>query len=137
MKRTSDDEQFAEEFGRQLKIHYDRATKRGGGESALSDEQFAATLDVTRPALKKYLSGSATPTLRVVVLAFLRYGVSASYFGMPLFGKARRKASGSPEVAQLVLPFSVYGLNTNTIQAKIEPKGTNRFEIRVDVQKAG
>lgn len=38
---------------------------------------------------------------------------------------------------QLVLPFSIQGLNTSMIQAKVEPKGVNRFEIRVDVEKAG
>jgi hypothetical protein len=137
MKRTPDDEAFAAEFGRELKPHYDRATQKGIDGPELSDEQFAATLDVTRPALKKYLKGAATPTLRVVVLAFLRYGVNVAYFRMPLFGKRGRKERPTPTAAQLVLPFSVQGLNTATIQAKVEPKGVNRFEMRIDIQKAG
>jgi transcriptional regulator with XRE-family HTH domain len=137
MKRTPDDEAFSAEFGRELKRHYDRATQKGGDSPALSDEQFAATLDVTRPALMKYLKGAAMPTLRVVVLAFLRYGVNVAYFRMPLFGKRGRKDSPTPTSVQLVLPFSVQGLNTATIQTKVEPKGVNRFEIRVDIQKAG
>jgi hypothetical protein len=137
MKRTHDDEAFSAEFGRELKRHYDRATQKGGDNPGLSDEQFAATLDVTRPALMKYLKGAAMPTLRVVVLAFLRYGVNVAYFRMPLFGKRGRKDSPIPTTAQLVLPFSVQGLNTATIQTKVEPKGVNRFEIRVDIQKVG
>ena len=135
MKRTPEDESFAVEFGRQLKPHYDLATRKGADGPQLSDDQFAATLDVTRPALKKYLNGAATPTLRVVVLAFLRYGVNATYFGTHLFGKRRSKEPSSSGLAQLVLPFSVQGLNTTTIQTRIEAKGVNCFEIRVDVQK--
>jgi transcriptional regulator with XRE-family HTH domain len=137
MKRTPDDEAFAAEFGRELKRHYDRATQKGDDIPRLSDEQFAATLDVTRPALMKYLKGGTMPTLRVVVLAFLRYGVNVAYFQIPLFKKKGRKDSASPTMAQLVLPFSVQGLNTATIQTKVEPKGVNSFEIRVDIQKAG
>jgi transcriptional regulator with XRE-family HTH domain len=137
MKRTPDDDVFAAEFGRELKRHYDRATKKEDDSPRLTDEQFAATLDVTRPALMKYLKGGATPTLRVVVLAFLRYGVNVSYTRMPLFGKRVRKVSTNSRVAQLVLPFSVRGLNAGTIQTKVEPKGVNSFEIWVDIQKAG
>ena len=137
MKRTPDDETFAAEFGRELKKHYDLATQKGGEIPGLSDEQFAATLDVTRPALMKYLKGATMPTLRVVVIAFLRYGINVAYFRMPLFGKRGRKGSPIPTAAQLVLPFSVQGLNISTIQTKVEPKGVNRFEIRVDIQKAG
>lgn len=137
MKRTSEDEAFASEFGRELKLHYDRATEKGVGGPELSDEQFAATLDVTRPALKKYLAGGTMPALRVVVLAFLRYGVNVAYFGTPLFGRRRAKHSPPIALAQLVLPFSVQGLNTASIQTKIEPRGVNRFEIRVNVRKAG
>jgi hypothetical protein len=135
MKRTPEDEAFAVEFGEQLKLHYDRATQKRADGPRLSDDQFAATLDVTRPALKKYLNGAATPTIRVVVLAFLRYGVNATYFGTHLFGKKRSKEASPSGLAQLVLPFSVQGLNTTTIQTKIEPKGVNCFEIRVDIQK--
>jgi transcriptional regulator with XRE-family HTH domain len=136
MKRTAEDESFAAEFGRELKGHYDRLTEPDRQGRRMSDEQFAAALDVTRPALKKYLNGTAMPTLRVIVLAFVRYGVNIPYFGTPLFGKKRPKGI-VPARAQLVLPFSVQGLNTAVIQTRIENKGANRFEVRVDVGKAG
>jgi transcriptional regulator with XRE-family HTH domain len=137
VKRTSDDERFGVEFGRELKVHYIRATEKGVGGPELSDEDFAATLDVTRPALRKYLNGAAMPTLRVIVLAFLRYGINVPYFGTSLFGGKRPKRQVSSAPTQLVLPFSVQGLNASTIHTKIEPRGLNRFEIRVNIRRAG
>jgi transcriptional regulator with XRE-family HTH domain len=137
MKRTLDDASFAAAFGRELKRHYDDATKPGTGGPELSDEQFAATLDVTRPALRKYLNGSAMPALRVVVLAFQRYKINVPYFGTPLFGKSTKAGVIGSAMTQLVLPFSVQGLNTETIEAKIEAKGENRFELRVNVRRVG
>lgn len=128
---------FAAEFGRELKRHYDLATRRTGGKPELSDEQFAATLDVTRPALKKYLCGAAMPAVRVVVLAFLKYGINVAYFGTPLFDQKRRKRTGASATTQLVLPFSIQGVNSAAIQTKIESMGQNRFELRVNVQRAG
>ncbi len=91
MKRTLEDEAFAVEFGRELKEHYDRATRHGADAPGMTDEQFAASLDVKRAALMKYLKGAAMPSLRVVVLAFLRYGVKVPYFRTPLFGNRGRK----------------------------------------------
>jgi transcriptional regulator with XRE-family HTH domain len=137
MKRTPEDEAFAADFGRELKSHYDRATQSGADGPGMTDEQFASSLDVSRAALMKYLEGSSMPALRVVVLAFLRYGVNVSYFQTALFGKRGRKGPRPTTAAQLVLPFSVQGLNTTTIQAKVEPKGVNRFEMRIDIRKAG
>lgn len=135
MKRTPEDEAFAVAFGRELKGHYDRATQPNSDGTRVTDEQFAASIDVTRAALGKYLKGTAMPTLRVVVLAFLRYGVKVSYLRTPLFNNKGSKQPSTAD-AQLVLPFSVQGLNTSAIQARVEPKGVNRFEIRVDIQKA-
>jgi transcriptional regulator with XRE-family HTH domain len=137
MKRTPEDEAFAVDFGRELKEHYDRATRPGVDGPGMTDEQFAASLDVKRAALTKYLKGAAMPTLRVVVFAFLRYGVKVPYLRTPLFGNRGRKQPLVSAPAQLVLPFSVQGLNTSTIQARVEAKGVNRFELRVDLQKAG
>lgn len=128
---------FASEFGRQLRQHYDRATEKGLGGPELSDQAFAATLDVSRPALMKYLSGSAMPTVRVVALAFLRYGVNVAYFGTPLFAKGKGKRILSHSSTQLVLPFSIQALNSAGLQARVESKGVNRFELRVDIRKAG
>lgn len=137
MKQTSEDKIFAADFGRELRRHYEHATQKGVNGLKLSDEQFAATLDVSRPALRKYLHGATTPALRVVVLAFLRYGINVSYFGTPLFGKRKRKDHDGGAMTQLVLPFSVQGLNSASIQTKIEPRGQNGFELRVDIQRAG
>jgi transcriptional regulator with XRE-family HTH domain len=137
MKQTPEDRIFAADFGRELRRHYERSTQRGVEGLKLSDEEFAATLDVSRPALKKYLHGATTPALRVVVLAYLRYGINVNYFGTPLFGKRKRKESTGGIITQLVLPFSVQGLNTASIQTKVEPKGQNGFELKVDIRRAG
>ena len=133
MKRTNEDDQFALEFGRQLKLRYQAL--RTARDASMSEEQFAATLDVSRAALRKYLNGKAMPTVRTAALAYLKHGVSASYFGTALFGKRRPKTAASPP-AQLVLPFSVRGLNTASVSAKIKPTGTNQFELRLDVNRA-
>lgn len=136
MKRTLDDNKFAVAFGRELKRHYERATVEGVNGVKLSDEQFASTLDVTRPALKKYLSGSAMPALRVVVLAFTNYGINVPYLGTPLFGKNKgKKKESSQTISQLLLPFSVQGINATAIQAEIARKGPNRFELRVNLDR--
>ena len=134
MKRTPQDDLFALEFGRQLRLRYEESV-RSAAADRISEEQFATNLGVTRPALRKYLSGKAMPTVRTVVFAFLKYGVSVPYFGTLLFGKRRARNAESPN-AQLVLPFSVRGLGRSSVHAKIEPTGTNQFEIRVDVSRA-
>lgn len=133
MKRTLEDEAFAISFGRELRQHYERSTQAGAGGTALSDEAFAATLNVTRPALKKYLAGGATPSISVVVLAYERYGINVPYAGTPLFNKKNRLKRAAPGRTQLVLPFSVQSFDGSSVQAKIEPRGENRFAVMVNI----
>lgn len=135
MKKTPEDAVFAVRFGEELRRHYDRETTPDSGQ--MSDEDFASSLDVSRAALMRYLAGEAMPSVRVLVLAFLRYGIALDYFGTPVFGKRKRK-SEHPDAAptQLVLPFSVQGLNAASIRTKIEPRGQNGFELRVDIRRA-
>jgi transcriptional regulator with XRE-family HTH domain len=138
MKQTRDDEAFANLFGRELMRHYEQATREATGVALITDEQFAATLDVSRAALKKYLKGQTTPALRVVVLAYIRYGISVEYAGTALFGKRARSGKKiHSQQTQFVLPFSVEAMGTSSIQTRIEPKGENRFELKVDFRKAG
>jgi transcriptional regulator with XRE-family HTH domain len=137
MKRTPDDDAFAAAFGHELKRHYEAATGKGSTERKLSDEEFAATLDVSRTALMKYLRGGATPSLRVVVLAFRNYGICVRYSGTPIFRERQHRKELAQSITQLVLPFSVHGPNAAGIEAKIEPKGQNRFEIHVELRRAG
>jgi transcriptional regulator with XRE-family HTH domain len=132
MKRTLEDDEFAAEFGRRLKAHYDASILKTDKGKGPSDEKFAASLDVSRAALKKYLAGEAMPTVRTAVLAYHKYGINIPYLGTPLFsGKTRTKGRVSTE--QLILPFSVRSLSTATIQARVQPKGLNQFEVRVTV----
>jgi transcriptional regulator with XRE-family HTH domain len=132
VRRTLDDDRFATEFGRELSRHYHRVTN----ESRISDEDFARSLGVTRPALMKYLHGNAMPGLGVVVQAFLQYGVNIPYRGTPLFG-SRKRPKGEPAVSQLVLPFSVQSAGVDTIETNLDRKGPNGFELRITLNKAG
>lgn len=138
MKQTRDDEAFAVLFGSELLRHYKQATSGAAGAAPTTDEQFAATLDVSRAALKKYLKGETTPAIRVVVLAYIRYGISVEYAGTTLFGKRARPGKKiDSRQTQFVLPFSVEAMGASSIQTRIEPKGENRFELKVDFRKAG
>jgi hypothetical protein len=136
MKQTLEDEAFAVGFGQELRQHYERSTQAGAGGGALSDEAFAATLNVTRPALKKYLAGAATPSISVIVLAYERYGINVPYAGTPLFNKKSRLKRNAPGGTQLVLPFSVQSFGSTSVHAKIEPRGENRFALMVDIGRA-
>ena len=137
MKCTAQDKEFAIAFGRELTEHYARLTNGENGTDRMSDEEFAATLGVTRPALKKYLRGAATPSVGVVVSAYLRYRINVGYSGVPLFGRKRSAAPRDNPRTQLVFPFSVRGSSLDTVETRIEPKGENQFELRVEVRKAG
>lgn len=131
MKRTPEDVSFSIAFGQALKLHYDRVTAGLPDRRSMSDEQFAATLDVSRPALKKYLTGRAMPGLRTVVLAFRRYGIAIPYSGTTLFHRQTKRSTADP--VQLVLPFSVKTMDASTVAASVKPLDSNRFELRVHV----
>ncbi|MGA2377432.1 MAG: helix-turn-helix transcriptional regulator, partial [Candidatus Sulfotelmatobacter sp.] len=68
MKQTPDDLRFAGDFAEALRPHIAEAKRNGR-----SLKQIAEGLGVTEPALKKYLGGRTTPSLRTVVLAYDRY----------------------------------------------------------------
>lgn len=136
MKRTPEDIEFSAEFGRQLHARYEAATNRALGSEALTDDEFAATLDVSRAALKKYLAGQAMPTLRTIILAYRRHRIAIPYLGTELFSAKGRRASGPHEATQLVLPFSVRGLGISGVQSRISATGENRYELRVNLKAA-
>jgi hypothetical protein len=54
----------------------------------------------------------------------------------PILFSSRKQSPKPARITQLVLPFSVRGLGTFGVQAKIAPTGENRFELRVDVEPA-
>jgi hypothetical protein len=137
VKRTPEDIEFSAEFGRQLQARYQAATDRArAGSEALTDDEFAATLDVSRPALKKYLAGRAMPALRTIILAYRRHGIAIPYLGTELFSAKRRRGGTIREATQLVLPFSVRGLGISGVESKISATGENRYELRVNVKVA-
>jgi hypothetical protein len=74
----------------------------------------------------------------VVVFAYLRYGISVQYAGTPLFGKRAKPAKNSESrYTQFMLPFSVEATGASSVQSRIEPRGENKFELRVEFRRAG
>lgn len=131
MKRTPEDDVFLEQFASQLRSFYDKATADG-----VTDENFAVTLGISRAALKKYLSGTAMPCLRSVVLAYTQYGLLVPYLGVPLFTGRKRQLKRAA-VQQLELPFEIRALSQSQVDMKLESKGANQFQLRVHIKSAG
>jgi transcriptional regulator with XRE-family HTH domain len=136
MKQTREDLRFAGDFADALRPHI--AKEQGDGRSL---KQIAEGLGVTEPALKKYLAGQTTPSLRTVVLAFDRYGVSVPYSGVSFAGVARgrrghRKRESSP-LHQLVLPFEIQSPGPESrLELKLLPTGVSRYQLQVTLRLA-
>jgi transcriptional regulator with XRE-family HTH domain len=136
MKQTPEDLRFAGDFADALRPHI--AKEQGDGRSL---KLIAEGLGVTEPALKKYLTGQTTPSLRTVVLAYDRYGVSVPYSGVSFAGAARRKRgqgkSQSSPLHQLVLPFEIQSPGSeDRLELKLLPAGVSRYQLQVTLRLA-
>ena len=122
-----EDLRYKEEFVRRLNEEYEKHTG--------SDAAFAAKLDVSRPALKKYLNGDVMPGLRTVALAYANLGISVSYgkFDAKLLCSRGRSNKKSVE-AQLLLPFAIESLEQEDIQLELVGKKKNQIEMTVRIQ---
>ena len=135
MKQTTDDLRFAGDFAQELGPHV--SAERDKGRSL---NEIAGELGITEPALKKCLSGRNTPSLRTVVLAFEKYGISIPYSGITFIGrdaggKKRRKKSGS--LSQLLLPFEIETPGPNDrLDLKLLPTGVRRYQLQVTLRLA-
>lgn len=135
MKQTADDLRFAGDFAQELFPHV--SAERSKGRSL---KQIASDLGITEPALKKCLTGRNTPSLRTVVLAFERYGISIPYSGIAFIGsdmgmRKRRKKSAS--LSQLLLPFEIETPGPNDrLNLKLLPTGARRYQLQVTLRLA-
>jgi transcriptional regulator with XRE-family HTH domain len=134
MKQTEDDLRYAASFAAALLPHVARERRTG-----LTLKQIGAKLGVTEPALKKYLRGRTTPSLRTVVLAYDTYGVSVRYRKVEIVRsiaskRQRGDAKKRPEL-QLVLPFDISapGLD-NRLVLKLFPTGISRYQLRLTLR---
>jgi len=136
MKQTSDDLRFAGDFAEALRPHV--AEQKAKGHSL---RQIAHDLGVTEPALKKYLGGRTTPSLRTVVLAYAKYRVSVPYSGVSFIGVPRRggrtQKPGSIPLHQLVLPFEIQTPSTDDrLALKLLPTGVSRYQLQITLRLA-
>jgi transcriptional regulator with XRE-family HTH domain len=124
-----EDLRFIEEFSEKLNEEY--------GKRKCSDAEFARKLDVSRPALKKYLDGAAMPGLRTVALASCNLGINVSYgkFDAKRLCSRGRSNRGSVE-AQLLLPFAIESLKQENIEIELVEKKPNRIAMNVSIRFA-
>jgi len=136
VKQTPEDLRFAGDFAVALFVHINEEKARG-----LSLKQIAEGLGVTEPALKKYLTGRTTPSLRTVALAYDRYGVSVPYSGIAFVRDApkkhRRGKKQSAPLQQLSLPFEIQTpVAEDRIELKLFPTGVSRYQLQVTLRLA-
>ena len=133
MSRTKpllpEDLQFIERFSKKLQQKY----RQYQG----SDEEFAKKLDVSRPALKKYIDGAAMPGIRTVALAYENLNINVRYgkFEAKLLHQ-RGSSRGSVE-AQLLLPFAIESLKKENVEIELVDKKPNRIAMNVSIRFAG
>lgn len=132
MKRTPDDQQFGQEFARQLQPHYDRALAAGQTEKT-----FATRLGVDRGGLQRYLKKHATPSLRTLVYAYREFGIVIPYAGVDTSillsrkGRKHRPASG----LQMNLPLTIDSPD-GQIEVIIKKKSPQRYRLQVQIRQA-
>jgi len=124
-----EDLRFIEKFSKELRAKY--SDHKG------SDDEFAKKLDVSRPALKKYLDGAAMPGLRTVALAYENLNINVRYgrFDAKLLNQ-RGKSNRRSVEAQLLLPFAIESLKQENIEVELVNKKPNRIEMSVSIRFA-
>ena len=124
-----EDLQFIKRFSDRLKEEY--AKHKG------SDAEFARMLDVSRPALKKYLDGKAMPGVRTVALAYVNLGIRVSYGKFDAKWLVSRGRSNRKSVeAQMLLPFAIESLTQENIEVELVEKKKNRISMNVSIRFA-
>lgn len=135
MKRTTEDDFYAERFGERLEEVYEAAKNKG-----VSDQKFAESIGVERPQLRKYLRGEAVPSVRTVALARRHHGIGVSYDNIEvseMLGKRRRKRRSVARAMQLRLPFSVQAGDPTKVEVELKSLRPRRYELRIKMKQAG
>lgn len=124
-----EDFRFLERFSKRLNEEYE---KHDG-----SDAEFAGKLDVSRPALLKYLTGKAMPGIRTIALAYenLRINVPYGRFDAKLLCSRAKSNRRSPE-AQLLLPFAIDSLKPENLHVELVEKKPNRIAMSISIRFA-
>jgi hypothetical protein len=129
-----EDLRFIEKFSNKLNEEY---AKHKGPDGKGSDAAFAQKLDVSRPALKKYLEGTAMPGVRTMALAYVNLGINISYGKFDAKGLCARGRSNRRSVeAQLLLPFAIESLTQDDIEIELMDKKPNRIALNLSIRFA-
>jgi transcriptional regulator with XRE-family HTH domain len=133
VKRTSEDDAFASQFGNSLEKAYDLAKSNN-----ITDQAFAESIGVERPQLRRYIRGEAVPSVRTVALAHRAYGISVPYAGIET-GKSLGKKSKRKVIVdnlQLRLPFSLEVAEPHKYEIELKAIRPKKYEIRVRLKRA-
>jgi len=133
VKRTTEDDLYAERFGECLEGAYESAKKKG-----ISDQKFAESIGVARAQLRKYLHGEAVPSVRTIALAQRNLGIRVPYdnieVGQMLAG-TRIRTRPAPAM-QLRLPFSLQG-NPRNFEVELKSVRPRKYELRIRMKQVG
>ena len=127
VKRTSEDEAFAAAFGELLEKAYDASKSK-----KITDQEFAESIGVERPQLRKYFRGMAVPSIRTVAMAQRKYGINVPYGNVAapkgLGGRGRQRTSGP---IQLRLPFSLEVTDPNKFEVQLKAIRPGKYELSI------
>lgn len=129
MKRTADDDDFAIRFGAELTVAYNAAKADNQ-----TDEDFADSIGVVRQQLKKYLNGSAVPSLRTVSLAKKNQGVSVAYAGTQLLARTNKRGKTSLPI-QLSLPLTIKSTGQDQLNVRVKSASSEQVELELVVRR--
>lgn len=131
MKQTPEDQEYAQRFGERLESAYTLAKSNG-----VTDEAFAASIGVKRSALKKYLLGKSTPSLRSIVLAKRNHQISVPY-GETGLGRILQRDRDRPRhtALQLRLPFSLQMSQGDKYQVELKELKPLKYELRISAKR--
>jgi transcriptional regulator with XRE-family HTH domain len=135
VKRTPEDDLYAERFGEHLEEAY-RAAK----SKEVTDQTFADSIGVKRSQLRKYLRGASVPSVRTVALALRNYGIKVAYEDVQVAKVVGGKRTGGrllPRLVQLRLPFSLDVTDPDKFEVELKSLKPRRYELRIRVKKAG
>jgi transcriptional regulator with XRE-family HTH domain len=132
MKKTPEDQDYAYRFGYRLEKAYSSAKSQG-----ITDAVFADSIGVERSALKKYLLGKSTPSLRTVALAKCRYNIDVPYGETELGGILKRsKHMPQPIPRQLRLPIAISVAHPDKFEVELRQLRSSKYELRISSKSA-
>ncbi|HWZ43140.1 MAG TPA: helix-turn-helix transcriptional regulator [Candidatus Saccharimonadales bacterium] len=135
MKRTPEDDIYAEHFGDRLAEVY-RSSKSAGA----TDQAFAESIGVERSQLRKYLRGEAVPSIRTVALALRHYAISVQYEKVDVakaLGAREPSAKSKSRPMQLRLPFSIEVADPNKFEVELKSLKPRKYEIQIRMKRTG